>query len=214
MNSSLSLLVGAALLGLAAPSPSFAQGMPPEARRNIHLLLDRHDKVRRQVTLTPDGYVAVTESDQPEVAAALKGHVRQMEERFKQGLMVRRHDPAFVEFAAHYADLTHQFEATAQGVKMTVRGKTPAAVKVAQNHASVVTDFATNGWEGHDRSHPAILEPGTATAKPAAPAPSADSRSSLAPPGCCGMGGGCCQAGAPAQAPARKGKKANAGVSR
>lgn len=211
MNSTSPILLAVVLGALIVPSPSLAQGMPPEARRNIHLLFNQHEAVRRQVTLTDDGYVSVTESDQPEVAAALKSHVRQMEERLKSGLMVRRHDPAFVEFADHYADMTHQFEATAKGVKMTVHGKTPAAIKVAQNHAGVVTDFATHGWEGHDRNHPAVLKGGASGEKAATPSsPTLQSTG----PGCCAAGGACCGAGPGPQSSKPKGRKANAGISR
>ncbi len=80
---------------------AIAQGMPPEARKNIHLLFNQHESVTRTVTMTQGGYISLTESADPKVAAALKEHVRQMEERLKSGLMVRRHDPAFVEFAQH-----------------------------------------------------------------------------------------------------------------
>ena len=48
------LLVGC--LGMV--STGFAQGMPPEARKNIHALFNQHESVTRTVTLTKDGYVA------------------------------------------------------------------------------------------------------------------------------------------------------------
>jgi hypothetical protein len=143
------------------------QGMPPEARKNIHLLFDQHAKVNRTVTLIPQGYVALTESADPQVAAALREHVGQMEARMKGGLMVRRHDPAFVEFARHYRDMLLVIEAVTNGLRVTVTGKTPEAVRVARNHAAVVTDFASHGWEAHDRDHPAVLT-GADREKPAA----------------------------------------------
>lgn len=167
--------------------PVSAQGMPPDARRNIHLLLNQHEAVRRTVTMTKDGYVSLTESDDPKVAGALKEHVRQMEDRLKAGLMVRRHDPAFAEFAKYYDQITHVIEPTEKGLRVSVTGTTPAAVKVAQNHANVVTDFATHGWEGHDREHAAVLNAGLAP-EPTTP------RESL--PACCRNGGECAKGGA------------------
>jgi hypothetical protein len=171
------LAVGTSLSG--APG---AQGMPPDARKNIHLLFNQHEEVRRTVTMTKDGYVSLTESDDPKVAGALKEHVRQMEDRLKGGLMVRRHDPAFAEFSEYYDQMTLVIEPTEKGLRVSVTGTTPAAVKVAQNHANVVTDFATHGWEGHDREHGAVLNAGLA------PEPATPKRSQ---PACCSNGGEC-----------------------
>ena len=175
------LTVMAALMGTMAfsTSPVQAQGMPPENRKNIHALFSNHDKVTRTVEKTDKGYVATTESDDPQVVAALREHVKQMSSRLESGLMVRRWDPAFAEYVAHYQDIKHKFEKTKKGVRMTVTGKTPEAVKVAQNHAAVISEFVKDGWSAHDRNHPAVAE----TKEPTA-----------APPGCCAKGkaGSCC----------------------
>lgn len=48
----------------------WAQGMSPEARKNIHLLFNQHETATRTVTMTRNGYVALTESADPKVAAA------------------------------------------------------------------------------------------------------------------------------------------------
>jgi hypothetical protein len=172
-----------------------AQGMPPEARRNIHRLFDGHEGLRREVTTIPDGYVALTESDSPELATALKAHVAQMEERLGKGLPVRLHDPAFAEYVKHRKDITHKVEATGKGLKVTVRGKTPEAVEVARNHAKVVTDFASHGWEAHDRDHPAALKP---TRAPAAVQPLEELAELAGKPRGCRVGGPCCNGPEPA----------------
>jgi len=135
-----------------------AQMMSPESRENIHTLLDNHASIRRTVTLTDDGYVSTTESSDSSVARALREHVTQMEKRLESGLMVRRWDPAFAEYVQHWDDIVHFMVPTNGGLSMTVHGKTPEAIKVAQNHAEIVTDFVTNGWEGHNRTHPSVLE--------------------------------------------------------
>lgn len=194
-TSSSFLLAGVLAASAALATTATAQGMPPEARQNIHLLFNQHAAVTRTVTMTKDGYVSLTESENPKVAAALKEHVRQMEARLKSGLMVRRHDPAFVEFAKHYDDISHAMEPTENGLKMTVTGKTPAAIKVAQNHANVVTDFATNGWEAHDRDHAAVLKSG---AEPASTAKELSGPAKKSAPACCENGGEC-QMGGPAR---------------
>ncbi len=189
-------LFGVAVCGWIGSGSLSAQGMPPEARKNIHQLFNQHEKVTRSVTLTPTGYVALTESKDPQVAATLVEHVGQMEARMKSGMMVRRHDPAFVEFAQHYDDMTHVIEATKSGLKVTVTGKTPAAIRVARNHAAVVTDFAAHGWEAHDRNHPAVLtgdsQAGAVRETPAAKVSPAATKQSGA---CCESGGACCKGG-------------------
>ncbi len=174
---------------LVCGTAAFGQGMPAEARKNIHLLFNQHEAVTRTVTMTKTGYISLTESGDPKVASALKAHVRQMEARLRDGLMVRRHDPAFAEFTRYYDDISHVIEPTEKGLKVTVTGKTPEAVKVAQNHANVVTDFATNGWEAHDRDHAAVIR---TDAAPAAAAPGKPAKGGA----CCENGGECQMGGA------------------
>lgn len=173
------------------------RGMPAESREAIHTLFNQHQQIVRKLTLTDTGYVATTTSTNAAVAAALQKHVRQMSDRLKSGLMVRRWDPAFAEYAAHYDGIGHQFEAIDGGIRATVTGRNAEAIKVAQNHAQVIVDFAAHGWEAHDRSHPAAL-----TAKADDPAPAEKSAPSRA---CClskpaagtqadtACGAGCCR---------------------
>lgn len=198
------MCAGAVLaLSLTLLPPLAAQGMPPEAREAIHTLLNRHEAITRKVEMTARGYVAVTESDDPEVVAALRRHVKQMEERLESGLRVRRWDPAFAEYVAHYRDIDHTFKATARGVRMTVKGRTPEAVQVAQNHARVVSEFAELGWAGHDREHPAVLRKEQGQASPGSGAGGRGGRGrgpGGAAQGCCEngpRGGKCCGAPAP-----------------
>lgn len=134
------------------------RGMPPEAQEQIHNLFASHDKIRREVTETDEGYTSLTESDDTKVAAALKKHVSQMEDRLDEGLMVRRWDPAFEEYVRHYKDLDTKFEKTDKGVRMTVKGRTADAVKVARNHAKIVSAFVANGMSEHDVRHPTVTK--------------------------------------------------------
>jgi len=150
--------MSAAVILILNANPAFSQGMPAESRENIHALFSNHAKITRVVKSTDTGYIATTESADPKLARVLQEHVRQMSDRLEAGLMVRRWDPAFEEYVAHYDQIQHQFEATAKGVRMTVVGKNPKAIRVAQNHAAVVSDFVENGWKAHDRSHAAVGE--------------------------------------------------------
>ncbi|MBL9181490.1 MAG: hypothetical protein JNN17_05075 [Verrucomicrobiaceae bacterium] len=154
-------LIAAMALVAAFTATSCAQqggghGLPAEARQQIHTLFDNHAKIHRELKLTATGYTATTESDDPKVAAALQKHVKQMEERLGSGLSVRRWDPAFAEYCDHYAEMDHRFTPTAKGVRMTVTGRNAAAVKIAQNHAKVVSAFAEQGWSEHDKKHDTV----------------------------------------------------------
>jgi len=148
------LLVALACL----PFQALGQGMPAEARENIHALLDNHTSITRSIRLTDDGYVSTTESSDSATARALREHVAQMEARLESGLMVRRWDPAFAEYVSHYSDIEHAMSPTPAGLTMTVRGKTPEAIAVARNHAEIISEFVASGWEGHNRSHSAVLD--------------------------------------------------------
>lgn len=160
-TSAQSHLIAAMALVAAFSATSCAQqgsgrGLPAEAREQIHALFDNHAKIHRELKLTATGYTATTESDDPKVAAALQKHVKQMEERLGSGLSVRRWDPAFAEYCDYYAEMDHTFTPTAKGVRMTVTGRNAAAIKIAQNHAKVVSAFAEQGWSEHDKKHDTV----------------------------------------------------------
>ncbi|NJM55263.1 MAG: hypothetical protein HC841_04545 [Verrucomicrobiae bacterium] len=56
----------------------------------------------------------------------------------------------------HYKDLDLKTEATEKGLRIVMTGKTPDAIKIAQNHAQIVSKFADKGWDEHDIKHPAV----------------------------------------------------------
>ena len=147
------------VLIVALVSVVYAQaqrGMPQENRDAIHALLAAHKKIERKVTPTADGYEAVTTSGDEEVVALLHKHVAQMDARMKKGLMVRRWDPAYKEFVEHYDDIEIKIQKMKDGVKVVTHGKTPAAIKVARNHASIITKFVGHGFEEARKPHAAV----------------------------------------------------------
>jgi hypothetical protein len=193
-------------LTLRAP----AQGLPAEAREEIQSLFAGHARITRHVVETPDGYTATTESDDPALARILQSHVQRMEARLKDGLKVRRWDPAFAEYVEHYDEMTHAITATGKGLKITVTGRNPTAIAVARNHAKVVSGFVTDGDAAHHRQHPAVanavpvakpVEERTTAGKPegaASPSPACGSGCA----GHCGKEAGCGKEKAKAPAPA------------
>lgn len=131
--------------------------LPAEARDVIHSLFSDHDKIERKVTLTDTGYTARTVSDDPKIAAALKEHVSFMENRLDGGFPVRRWDPAFAEFFDHYDDLETTIHKIEKGLEVVVKGKTPEAIKVAQNHARIISGFVKEGEKQHHAEHETAL---------------------------------------------------------
>ncbi|MBT5926992.1 MAG: hypothetical protein HOH33_10270 [Verrucomicrobia bacterium] len=140
---------------------SKAQGRGPGAmhadmRDTIHELFDGHDKFHREVKQTEDGYTSITTSKDPDAAKLLQKHVKQMENRLKQGMMVRRWDPAYEEFVRYYDDIDIKIKNIANGISITATGKTKEAREVARNHAGIVSKFVKHGWTEHDKSHPTV----------------------------------------------------------
>lgn len=133
------------------------QGMSPEARQNIHALVNGHDQIDRVLTLTENGYEAVTRSTNSVIAGVLRDHVRQMQDRLDKGLAARRWDPAFAKYRAYYDQIDVRVEAVEGGVRVVAEGRTPEAAKVARNHARVINEFVSDGWTAHDSLHPAAL---------------------------------------------------------
>lgn len=134
------------------------EGTGDDFRGVIHSLFAAHEKVERSVEKTEKGYKATTTSRDPEIAAMLQTHVAQMKERLDGGLNVRRWDPAFVEMREHYADMEVTIENVEGGVAVSVIGKTPEAVLVAQNHADIVSGFVKEGEERMHAKHPLALK--------------------------------------------------------
>ena len=182
-------ITAAALLGFVWTSPAPAQGPgrgkgggggpgggPGEGgfQEAIHRLFASHEKIKRTVELTDTGYKSRTVSDDPEVAKTLQKHVREMRKRLGSGMMIRRWDPAFAELVEHYSEIDHEFKEVSGGVEMIASGKNPEAVKVAQNHARIVSGFVDKGPEQMHATHPRALDaaknPEAPAAAPACPA--------------------------------------------
>lgn len=143
---------------ILAAVPAMAQrGMPSENRDTIHQLLAAHGKIKREVIVTYDGYTSSTKSSDKDVVAALQRHVNQMEARMKKGLMVRRWDPAYVEFIEHYDDINLKTQKTDDGVRVVAKRSTEAAKKVARNHAGIISKLVLNGMDEAHKAHAAVL---------------------------------------------------------
>lgn len=140
--------------------------LPEEQREIIQHLAENHDKLHRKVTIRKDGYEASTTTKNQELAAMLKTHIAYMHKRLGTGAMVRRWDPAFVELVKFHDQITTEIEHLDNGVKIVVTGKTPEAIKVARNHARIVTGFTLEGAAAVQRRHDPVY--GSKASKPGA----------------------------------------------
>ncbi len=157
MKSEFSQKVASAFVALAMiPTSALASGMPAEQRDTIHGLFDSHKLFVREVVETEQGYNSKTTSEDPAAVELLQTHVKQMEERLKDGMMVRGWDPAYVEFVNHYDDIDIQITNIENGISIAANGKTPEATAVARNHAGIISQFISHGWKEHDKTHAAV----------------------------------------------------------
>lgn len=158
------LLVVALVLGLfgwqaAANAQGFRGGRGPDARHAadmevFHFLLDNHTRIERTVKDLPNGIEAVTESNDPKVAAKIKEHVDAMHWRIEESSPIRRRDPLFNELFRHTSKIKMKVEETEKGVKVTETSDDPYVAKLLQAHALVVSKFVKDGFAEAMKNHP------------------------------------------------------------
>lgn len=146
--------------------------LPDKQQDIIHYMAEHHKEIARKVELRKDGYEATTTTDNKELAAKLKEHFAYMQKRLGSGAMVRRWDPAFEEMVEYHDQLTTKVEILDNGLKVVVTGKNADAIKVAQNHAKIVSGFAEEGATAVSREHKKALGDEKAKAEPEAKAAS------------------------------------------
>jgi hypothetical protein len=122
--------------------------LPVEQREIIQYMAEHHEELIRKVEMRKDGYEASTTTENEELARKLKQHFTYMEKRIGSGAMVRRWDPAFAELVKFQDEITTKVHYLDNGISVTVTSNTPNGVKVAQNHARIVTGFTKEGCRG------------------------------------------------------------------
>ena len=129
-------------------NPAFAAD-----RDLFHELLQHRADIRREVKKTDHGVETLTESDKPEVAAAIQRHVASMEKRVKDKQPIHLRDPLFAEVFRHADQITFVYEKTDKGLRVTETSDDSYVVKLIQAHAEVVSLFIKNGFEEVQRNH-------------------------------------------------------------
>jgi len=125
----------------------------------FHGLLERRADIRREVKMTKQGVETLTESDKPDVAAAIQQHVASMEKRVKDKQPIHLRDPLFAEVFRHADKIKFVSEKTEKGMRVTESSDDPYVVKLIQAHAEVVSLFIKNGFEEARRNHEPPTKP-------------------------------------------------------
>ena len=125
-----------------------------EADREIfHSLLEDHQQIRRTVTKRDDGVETVTESDDPNVALAIQGHVAAMQRRVEKIQPIHMRDPLFAALFGKAATINMKITNTEKGVRDVESSDDPYVARLIQAHAAVVSKFAANGFPEARQNH-------------------------------------------------------------
>lgn len=119
----------------------------PTEMDEIHGMLFNHDRIKRTVTNLPNGIRTVTESDDPEMAATIAGHVAGMGKRVKEGrdpdLPIQ--SPTLKIIFKNRDKITTTYESTPKGIVVVQTSDDAETVAALQKHAAEVTDLANRG---------------------------------------------------------------------
>ena len=116
-------------------------------RTGIHAMLTNHDQIKRTVTNLPNGIRTVTESDDPELAATIAGHVADMGNRVKEGRDPKLpiQSPTLQVIFRNRDKINTTHEATQKGIVVVQTSNDPETVAALQKHAAEVNDLVKRG---------------------------------------------------------------------
>jgi len=153
---SLAALAGAALSASQdAPAPEAPLPGTLAYDKGVWMhLLEHHASIRRDVRHLENGVEAVTESDDPAIAALIQDHALAMQRRMRLGARVRVWDPVFLELFDN-ADKVHlEIMTTGKGVKIVETSDDPHVVMLLRSHAAGLSDFVREGFEASAKATP------------------------------------------------------------
>lgn len=111
----------------------------------VHEMLAGHDKIKRTVENLPDGIRTVTESDDPQIASALKAHVASMEQRLKDGRIFNLFSSTLPVLFDNKDKIKTTVEMTGKGAIVTQTSTDAKVVAALQAHAGEVDELARDG---------------------------------------------------------------------
>lgn len=132
----------------------------------VHQLIMNHDRIKRTVANLPDGIRTVTESDDPQVAQAIKAHVASMVGRLGDGREFNMFSTTLPVLFANKDKIRTAVETTEKGSVVTQTSGDDAVVAALQAHAVEVSELAREGMVAMMRSAQAAM--GTMPHRPGA----------------------------------------------
>ena len=160
----LGLAVAAAWAQPGGMGPGMMRGMGPMAghmqhddatfadMRLVHELILNHDRIKRTVTNLPNGITTVTESDDPQVAQAIKAHVASMAQRLSTGQEFNMFSNTLPTLFEKKDKIKTAVETTEKGSVVTQTSDDSAVVAALQGHAVEVSELARGGMVAMMRS--------------------------------------------------------------
>jgi uncharacterized protein YdcH (DUF465 family) len=128
-----------------------SRGMGPEMMEDmmaIRKLLMQHEKINRRVENLENGVKTWTTSENPEIAAAIQKHVRQMKKRMEEKQPIRQMDPVFREIFDNADKIDLEFTDLENGILVTETSEDSQVVKLIQQHANrAVSEFVNQGMQ-------------------------------------------------------------------
>ncbi|WP_152425141.1 hypothetical protein [Nafulsella turpanensis] len=128
-----------------------SDNMDPEMMEDMHPIremLINHEQIDRRVEDLNNGVKTWTTSEDPQIAAAIQKHVRQMHERIKKNKPIRQMDPLFREIFKHSDKIEMEIEDLENGVLVIETSDDPQVVKLIRQHAHrAVSEFAEQGMQ-------------------------------------------------------------------
>jgi hypothetical protein len=107
----------------------------------VHELLASNTAIRRTVTKLPDGIRTVTESDDPQVARSIQGHVASMSERLQHGREFNLFSTTLPVLFENHDKIVSKIDMTGKGSAVTRTSTDPKVVVALQAHANEVTEL-------------------------------------------------------------------------
>jgi hypothetical protein len=118
----------------------------------VHELIMNHDQIRRTVDNLPNGIRTVTESDDPQMAQAIKAHVTSMTGWLQEGREFNMFSSTLPVLFQNRSRIQTQVKTIGKGFIVTQTSPDATVVAALQGHAKEVTDLVREGMVALMRS--------------------------------------------------------------
>lgn len=122
-----------------------SHGMSDAEHERVRALLDNHQHIQRTVEQIPGGVKTTTTTDQPDLVATLRTHVREMTTRLKSNRPVRLWSPVFRDVFDHADKIEISDQEVPNGIVVTETTTDAEVVPMIRAHANSLSGFVAQG---------------------------------------------------------------------